>query len=236
MKNTMIKFLRPIKRRIQALRGYDCFFKPDLHLDAERIGSNYGGWMVPLGALKKDDVVYAAGVGTDISFDLGLINSYGVDIHAFDPTPKVHKWLKSRHLPEAFKFHPWGFSNHDGTVSFHVPKNEEHISHSMVESQVTAAASINVAVKRIVTTMKGLGHNHIDLLKMDIEGAEYAVIEDMLTCGIRPTYLLIEFHHRFTSIQARKTKSAIALLRRSGYQLYSVSTTGEEYGFRLQKT
>ena len=34
--------------------------------------------------------------------------------------------------------------------------------------------------------MKELGHNKIDILKMDIEGAEYAVINDIERSGIRP--------------------------------------------------
>ena len=34
--------------------------------------------------------------------------------------------------------------------------------------------------------MAKLGHSSLDILKIDIEGAEYDVIEDMLSSGIRP--------------------------------------------------
>src|SRR3982751_577839 len=51
------------------------------------IGSGYGGWTIPVGLLDSSSVCYCAGVGTDVSFDLGLIERYGCDVFAFDPTP-----------------------------------------------------------------------------------------------------------------------------------------------------
>jgi hypothetical protein len=41
--------------------------------------------------------------------------------------------------------------------------------------------------------MEANGHDHIDLLKLDIEGAEIKVINKMLDDGILPKYLCIEF-------------------------------------------
>lgn len=233
MKNIIINSFRKIKRSIQCLGGYDCFFHPDLDIQVERIGSHYGGWMIPRDALKRDAIVYAAGIGTDISFDLGLIEQYGVEVHAFDPTPKVAHWLGTQRLSHLFVFHPWGFSDHDGVIAFHIPKNPNHISHSEIKSQVTGTDQIEVDVLSVPTTAKKLGHERIDLLKMDIEGSEYGVIEHLLKSGLRPSLLLVEFHHRFKSIGAQKTKRAVEELRRSGYQIYSVSATGEELCFML---
>jgi len=34
--------------------------------------------------------------------------------------------------------------------------------------------------------MAKLGHSSLDILKMDIEGAEYDVIKEILSSGIRP--------------------------------------------------
>lgn len=41
--------------------------------------------------------------------------------------------------------------------------------------------------------MKEFGHTKIDLLKLDIEGAEIVVLNHMLDQKIYPTYLCIEF-------------------------------------------
>lgn len=80
--------------------------------------------------------------------------------------------------------------------------------------------------------MQSLGHDRIDLLKMDIEGAEYSVLRDFLSSGVRVGQLLVEFHHRWPEVGIEKTKKAIRELNQAGYRIFNVSPTGEEYSFR----
>ena len=237
MKNTqLVKHLRLIRRAFQFLRGRDCFFHPDIDMESIHIGSDYGGWAIPIGFISSNSVVYSAGIGTDISFDLGLISNFGTEVHAFDPTPKSIEWLETQNLPDGFHYYPWGLADYNGEAQFHTPKNPTHISHSMTESQVTIKETINVQVRTIKSIMTEFGHNRMDLLKMDIEGAEYSVLTDLLTSSLRPTLLLVEFHHRFKSIGAKATRQAIASLRMKNYRLYSVCRTGEELCFVSQQT
>ena len=42
--------------------------------------------------------------------------------------------------------------------------------------------------------MRELGHDRIDLLKLDIEGAEYELLDAMFESDIRPMVMCIEFH------------------------------------------
>ena len=58
--------------------------------------------------------------------------------------------------------------------------------------------------------------NRLDLLKMDIEGAEYGVLEDMLGAGITPRVLCVEFDQL---VPIWRTAGMIARLRRAGYAL-----------------
>ena len=54
-----------------------------------------------------------------------------------------------------------------------------------------------MAVRRLNTIMRGLGHEWLDMLKVDVEGAEWAAFED----------LLAEDKHQllpFTQLQARR--------------------------------
>jgi hypothetical protein len=81
------------------------------------------------------------------------------------------------------------------------------------------------------TFLSELRHTQIDLLKMDIEGAEYAVIEDLLASRIFVKQLLVEFHHRWKEISVSKTAAAIRSLNFMGYRIFAVSPSGEEYGF-----
>ena len=76
-----------------------------------------------------------------------------------------------------------------------------------------------------------LGHDQIDIPKIDFEGAEYDVIDDISQSEIRPRQILIEFHHRFPGVRIKKTKTAIDTIKSMGYGLFSISATNEEFCF-----
>ena len=43
----------------------------------QKLGTNYGGWYIPNDIkLDENSIIYSAGVGEDISFDLLLSNKY----------------------------------------------------------------------------------------------------------------------------------------------------------------
>jgi len=50
-----------------------------------------------------------------------------------------------------------------------------------------------VIVDTVKNVMNKLGHQHIDLFKLDIEGAEINVLEKMFSDNIFPKYLCVEF-------------------------------------------
>ena len=87
----------------------------------ERFGSEYGGYCLDGSMIGCDAVVYSLGIGEDISFDLSLIERFGVEVDAFDPTPKVKKWLATQSLPRQFHFHDAGIAGHDGEETFYIP-------------------------------------------------------------------------------------------------------------------
>lgn len=195
-----------------------------------RIGTEYGGWTFNPTVLGAESVVYSAGIGDDISFDLGLIARFGVTVHAFDPTPKSIEWLRSQTLPANLVVHDYGIAPRDGELIFYRPENPAHMSLSVVE-RATATATISLPVRELAGIMRELGHSSIDLLKIDIEGSEYAVLEDLVQRAIPIRQLLVEFHHRFPGIGNDKTQGAIDLLESNGYRLFAISPSAEEYSF-----
>jgi FkbM family methyltransferase len=226
--------LQTAKRAIRTLMGQDFSISPDYRCAFERFGSGYGGWDVVSESLGKSSVVYSFGVGEDASFDIALIERFGMDVHAFDPTPKSIAWVLCQGFPSEFRLHEYGLANFDGNVSFNPPENPDHVSHTILDRPETEGHSISVPMKRLTTIMRELGHARIDLLKLDIEGAEYGVIDELGEFGIRPQQLLVEFHHRFPGVGVQKSRDAIAVLKSLGYGLFSVSPTGEEYSFFLR--
>ena len=231
MKNT----LQRLKTLVKAFIGKGILVKPDVICEKERFGSDYGGWNVVATNIDRHSIVYSFGVGEDATFDTALIEKFDLTVHAFDPTPKSIEWVKRQQLSDRFVMHDYGLAAFDGNVSFNPPENPDHVSHTLLDRPTTKAKAISVPVKRLSTIMKELGHDHIDItvdiIKMDIEGAEYAVINDIIKSDIRPQQVLVEFHHRFPGVGIKRTKEAIDRLRSMGYRLFSVSDTNREFCF-----
>ena len=221
---------RHARRTWQVLRGKS--LRQPLQIICKKIslGNDGARWCICPGILGPSSIVYSIGVGEEISFDLELIRRFGVSVHAFDPTPRSIEWLAKQSLPGNFVFHPFGIADFDGHARFLPPLNPDHVSHTLVERQ-TPWPVIEVPVCRLSSVMRDLGHERIDLLKMDIEGSEYAVLKDILASRIQVFQLLVEFHHRWPQIGLEKTQQAIRDLNSSGYRIFDVSSCGEEYGF-----
>lgn len=222
----------------KAKRAYRFYFKnpPKAKIafktKIERHGSSYGGWNIIPDSLDKNSVVYSFGIGQDVSFDQSIIRKYGCKVHGFDPTPRVIDWLKTQNIAQEFVFHPIGLSHEDGTLTFYTPKNEQNISHTAHKSENSVA--MEVSCKKLATILKELKHEKIDVLKMDIEGFEYAVLENMIKERIFPTQLLVEFHHFFPEKENSDTENMISFLATNGYQLFNVSDSFCEYSFIKQ--
>jgi hypothetical protein len=86
-------------------------------------------------------------------------------------------------------------------------------------------------VRRLSSLMAELGHDRIDVLKMDIEGGEYGAIDDFLAAGVRPGQVLVEFHHNLPGVPFARTLGAIHSLEGAGYRLFHVSRRGLELSF-----
>lgn len=231
--NIMRHYLRKFKRLLKLLVGKDLIIRPNYKCKSIRLGSEYGGWNIIPNDFDKNLIVYSFGVGEDVSFDIALIEKFGIIVHAFDPTPRSISWCKNQNLSSNFILHEYGIADFDGIILFNPPENPNYISHTILERS-TKDKAIEVPVKKLTTLMKELGHDNIDVLKMDIEGAEYSVIKDMKTSNIRPNQLLIEFHHRFPNVGISKTKDTINEIKNMGYRIFWVSESGEEYGFVLK--
>lgn len=160
--------------------------------DLVRLGSDYGGWWVPEDLVGRGGTAYCAGVGNDITFDLALIEKYGLEVWAFDPTPSVIESVSGWQTPPSWHFEPVGLWDSPGRIPFFVPKGPGLGSVSATNIHGTRDF-VEGIVEPLDVIMHRLGHEYIDLLKMDIEGAEGPVLRSMLAQGILPTVLCVEF-------------------------------------------
>jgi hypothetical protein len=124
--------------------------------------------------------------------------------------------------------HPYGVADFDGRARFAAPRKRKFASFSLVRTD-GAGPGVDAPVHRLATLAGMLRLPPPDLIKMDIEGAEYAVLADVLGSGFRPRQILVEFHHRWREIGAGRTRDALALLSRQGYRIAEVADSGMEY-------
>ncbi len=155
----------------------------------------------------------------------------GVHVYAFDPTPKSVEWINNHTLPKEFSFLPYGIADYDGYADFNPPENPSHISYTILDRPSTNDNSIRARVFTLSTIMNMLGHSNIDVIKMDIEGAEYSVLKNILESELNISQILVEFHHRFDNVGVSETKKAISMLRSKDYKIFYVSSSLEEYSF-----
>jgi FkbM family methyltransferase len=223
----------------RALVGRDVYRRPQLRARKELLGGRpvdgYGAWTICPEGLTSKSIVYSIGVGDDISFEISLIQEFALPaVFAFDPTPTSISWLSRQRVPNELKLFEYAISDYDGTARFFPHDNPVCVAHSLIPREATAAQAVEVQVRSLPTVMAELGHSRIDLLKMDIEGAEYDVIDTLVSQNIEVHQLLVDFHHldRFTAgMSPARTKDAIRKLNRAGLKIFNVTPSGQEYSF-----
>lgn len=226
-------FKRKLKKFLRLLTGnYDHLFKSKINLNKKWMGNNYGGFYIFPDLINNRSKIYSFGIGEDISFDIDLINDYKCEVFGFDPTPKSALWVSSNNPNKLFNFYQYGIGSASGNLKFYLPKNENHISGSFINHKnVSENESVLVNLKTLNDIITELNHSRIDILKMDIEGAEYEVLDNILESGIDISQILIEFHDRFFNDGREKTINAIAKLQKHGYLIFGVSDSLEEVSF-----
>lgn len=192
----------------------------------EYLGNMGAGWMTETQKLCADSVVFSFGVGTDISWDLALIQKFGCTVHAFDPTPRSKEWLQSQQLPSQFIFHSYGLATHDGDMEFYDPPNPHNVSYSSVRKNGEPTL---LPVKHLATIMRELQIDHIDILKMDIEGVEFLVLWNIRALPVKQ--LLVEFHDRFFKFGSIRRVIVILMLKLSGFKVVYKDARRRNYCF-----
>lgn len=188
------------------------------------IGEKNGKHFITKECLEKRDnlLVYSIGIGEDSSFDNEIINKYKGQVFAFDPTPKAIDYVNKSGLMESplFRFFNYGISSKNDIQKFYLPDNKEHVSGSIIQHELLNKNDvIEVNMKSLITVIKELKHDKIDIIKMDIEGAEFDVLQKFFEDQKENIfdYLCIETHERFFENPKRVLDGFIQLLNKKGY-------------------
>ena len=211
-----------------------------------KLGTNYGGWFIPKNCdLNENSIVYSGGVGEDMSFDILLNEKYDCNIFLIDPTNKAithftefqeyytnntrftgniqsdYYDIINSLKPNLNKFfyENIGLWNKEDNLKFYKQNIKSHVSQSVIENMFGNEYDI-IPVNTIKSIMNKYNHSHIDLLKLDIEGAEINVLNNMIDDKIFPKYLCVEFDLKLKNKDySNQTENVINRLIGNGYKI-----------------
>ena len=205
-----------------------------------RLGSQYGGWWIPIEAEYnyKNRTLVSAGLGFDTSFD-ELMLRRGWSVLGIDPLTECCEIAKKRleSFPQ-LEILNCGLSVNDGFQTFFQPKNPNHDSWSTINAQeivhpISKSFPV-ISLRSILRDYKIAQQADYRYLKMDIEGAELALLEDSLKeisefnfLAVELDFLaLIPFRRLCLRInRVRKMRLILRELKQSGWKLVHVENS-----------
>lgn len=215
-------------------------------IDLRRLGTEYGGWtIVETGSLNNSWVVLC-GAGEDISFDLALQAVYGCSVVTVDPTPRAIEHFNlvlsaAQHnmrfpinnSPTQFyeiehvdfsrvHFVPVAVWKEKTSIKFWEPLDRSHVSHSITNLQKTKKyIEVPAELLSYIINRFSISNEQVELVKLDVEGAEIDLIDWMCDNTFRPKQVLVEYDEM--TFPGRSTyprvKHATNRMRAAGYDL-----------------
>ncbi len=186
--------------------------------------------------LSEDSLVIDAGCSYEADFSLYMIKHHGAKAYGVDPTRKHRQALND--LEEKYKGHfvhvPFAISNVDGKVTFHESKVNE--SGSILEDHINIrqdeTVKYEVQALSITSLLKHIDAEQVDILKLDLEGAEYDLLNTIQEEELVPfKQIFVEFHHHAVSHFSKADTQRI-VEKICSYGFNSFSLDDHNYLFR----
>lgn len=137
--------------------------------------------------LNKDSVVFDLG-GYKGEFATDIYNKYQSTIYVFEPIQSFYNIIKDTFVANhKIKPFPYGLAGKDGSLQISMSDNSSSV---YIKSKKTEI----IQLKSIVDFIKNNKIKHIDLIKINIEGGEYEVLESLIAH---------DKLHMFTDIQVQ---------------------------------
>jgi FkbM family methyltransferase len=222
-----LRLLQHAGGEIRILTSRKSRIQPKINCSSDWYGTLDGGFYINPGLLNNKSIVYSFGIGENISFDTDIINKHNCTIYAFDSTPKSIIWIEQQMLPATFNFHPYGLNKRNGILNFYLRGNK----HNTSEKNLTVA----VSVRSFTDITRQLEHKHIDVLKLDIEGSEYEVLDSILKSRIEIVQVLVKINEKLFADGRSRTKKLFASMKEHGYEIFAVSDDMEKVSFIRSK-
>jgi FkbM family methyltransferase len=178
--------------------------------------------------LSPESLVIDAGCSYEADFSLFLMRRHGVRAFGVDPTRKHRPALSDleRRYPGRFVHVPCAIAADDGLLTFHESRVNE--SGSLLDDHVNVIqdeiTSYDVEALTLASLFERLALTRVDMLKLDLEGAEYSVLESANDRQLQPvSQLFVEFHHHAVSHYTElDTRRAVRHICGLGFKAFSL--------------
>ncbi len=223
--------LRRGRRKLHEMSGSDIAWPVTVQRPSVFLGTEYGGWSVIPELMPPKPCVFSIGIGQDISFDLEMIGRFNATVFGFDPTPKAMTWIKTQRVPEQFHFVPIGLADFDGVADFGLNRPDWD-SYSVTLPVAESVDRAQCRVARLISLAREVDVQHIDILKIDIEGSEYSAVPDLLASGLVFGQFLLELHYKYgNKAELGHARDLLKLVDDRGYRLFNRTPVGREFCF-----
>ena len=177
--------------------------------------------------LGKESVVVDWGTGYDADFSQHLIRTFGVKVYGFEPTRKHHGSLEllKQVTQGQFTYFKYGISEDHSPKTFY--ESDQNVSGSFFKNHTNVQHDdINaypVDTINLAGIFQKIGIARINLLKLDIEGAEYSLLENVTEETLSMIdQIVVEFHHHcIKHFLFDDTLRVICRLQRFGFFHYT---------------
>jgi hypothetical protein len=189
--------------------------RPVMCDDLIRLGNaNDGGYVVPRSAVERSSYLLSFGLSLDWSFEEDFVRHHpGVHLDCYDHT--VSRWRLAKHSWRNWRrglFRPTAERQREARRLFDYLQffqgSVRHLRRRIWDTREGGSFTLHDAFARVPSGAPVF-------LKVDIEGAEYRVLDQILEYADRIEALAIEFHD--TDGRAEQFNAAIAQLRRAFY-------------------
>ena len=177
------------------------------------------------GNFKKENLIVDVGCADDPDLSIYMINKYGLNSIAIDPTMKHRNALTILEENNSnLKYLPYAISNKSGKLTFYESLDNTSGSilneHTNIINDRISFYDVDSITLRELHFLVG---REVDLLKLDLEGAEYDLLMNVARCDLMPyKQIFVEFHHHCTKYTRYDTMNVVRRMEVFGLKSFSL--------------
>jgi len=175
--------------------------------------------------LIPDSVVFDVG-GFEGNWASDIFAMYQSTIHVFEPVGTFHEAIAVRFRRNAkIHVHPFGLADHDGQTRISLESDRSSVHR--------AGAGERAELRSFAGFLEQQRINHIDLLKINIEGGEYELLEHILDQDLQGRIVDIQVQfHQLGPASAARMQAIQERLRRTHEPTYRYEFVWENWHLR----